>query len=426
MPFSLLTRFERRLFPGPATAIACAIIALTASILLPRLFEVNAAMRDGTGQLFGHDFALFWAAGELGHREGMSALWDIDRFNAALKVHFPAATFSPDTRFHYPPTILFPLAPLSALPLTLAFPIMIGTSIILLAIAMLRIIPDMRTILLMLGAPLVINALIYGQWSFLFAALMVFALIPVARGETAHPLATALFIMKPTLGLALPLAFLFVPGGWRKITIVLALIVALIVSNVLIFGVETWLSYLGALPESKKTLLEGLDTLAAHSATLGTVLQFNGVSPALARSCQWLFTIVILGVLAAIMRSGARGNLKAASLAAGTVLGAPYMMAYDFCLLLPAAAFFIRDGMMHGFRTGDRTIIAVVAIAAMFINKVQETSAVPFGFALSFGFFVLIATRARQSAAENKSGTQCDQEKADGMVPAQRLLQNEY
>ena len=163
MPFSLLTRFERRLFPGPATAIACAIIALTASILLPRLFEVNAAMRDGTGRLFGHDFALFWAAGELGHREGMSALWDIDRFNAALKAHFPAATFSPDTRFHYPPTILFPLAPLSALPLTLAFPIMIGTSIILLAIAMLRIIPDLRTILLMLGAPLVINALIYGQ-----------------------------------------------------------------------------------------------------------------------------------------------------------------------------------------------------------------------------------------------------------------------
>lgn len=426
MSNSIFKRFENRIFPGHAVCIAAAIAVFAAAVLLPKLLTHDERLRDGTGQLYGHDFALFWSATRLGIEEGMAAIWDNTRFIDSIHAHFPQSKFAPDTRFHYPPTILLVLGPLGAMPVTLAYPLMMGVSVSLLLVALLRIIPDLRTVIFALGTPLILNSLIYGQWSFLFAALMAFALIPVARGRAPHPLSTALFVMKPTLGLALPLAFIFAPHRWRTMGHVIALVLALILGSAMIYGVEAWVSYGAALSASKHFLMEGLDSLASHSTTLGTVLQFNGMPSATARALQWIFTSGILVVVAFVLRSSARGDLKASSIAAGTVLAAPYLMAYDLALLVPAAAFFVRDGMQNGFKTGDRFILALIGIAAMFTNTVQSAGPYPLGFALALGFFMLVADRAFDSAAENETGSERDQQKSDSVIPTQRLLQHEH
>lgn len=419
-------RAERGLL-APAALVLCLLAAIAFwAGLAPRLFAADAQLRDGTGQVYGHDFAQFWTAGRLAFEESPASVWQADRFSAAIVKNFPGKEVTETTRFHYPPPVLVPLAAFGAMPLTLAFPLMSLGGLALLVFALWRIMPGWRTVLSVLGAPVVLNALVYGQWSLWLAALLALALMPIARGGAPQSVAVSLFIMKPTLGLALPLGFLLLPIGGRAMALTLCWTFALIALTTALFGTESWHAYFAALPESRALLMDRLDVFLMQSTTLGSALQALGVSPARARLLQWVFTSGVLLAAAIIMHGKARPDLKAATLAAATVLAAPYCMVYDLALLVPAGAFFIRDGMAHGFKRGDQIAIAAGAVLPYFATDLQNATGLPVGFMIALSAFVFTASRAIASAAEHERRAERDEEKSDRMIPAERLLHHEH
>lgn len=426
MSVSLLLKAERHVLGRLAPWLALATALLFAAILLPPLFHADARRMDGTGQAYGHDFGQFWTAGRLALAGEARAVWQSERFVAELRADFPGKDFADGQRFHYPPPVLLPSAAFAMLPLTAAFPLMSLGGMALLLAALWRIMPDWRGTLLAASSPVALNALLYGQWSLWLAACLAFALLPVARGQAPHPLMSAAFVMKPTLGLALPLACLFAPGGWRRAFATVLIAAIVIALGIALFGLEPWRAFIAALPDSRAALMDQLEKFGTHSTTPGAALQSFGVSPARARLAQWAFTACGLIAAAVILASRARPDLKAATLAAAAVFAAPYCMVYDLALLIPAAFFFVRDAQFNGLHPGDRIWLAAGAILPFPAVAIQESTGMPVGFLIAFSAFAFLAARALASAAENESGSERDQEETDGMVPAQRLLQHEH
>lgn len=236
----------------------------------------------------------------------------------------------------------------------------------------------------------------------------------------------AVFIMKPTLGMPLPLAFLGPPIRWRSMIATALMAAALVIASIAVFGTASWQSFFSALPNSQKFLMQGLDHLTAHSITLGTILQSRHFSADIAQHAQLVWSIIILIIAARVSTSNARGSLKAATLAAATVTAAPYCMLYDLALLLPAGGFYVRDAHINGFRTGDRLILGLGAVVPYFAMEIQAATSIPIGFLTALIVFTLITSRALQSAAENQPGAERDEQKPSSVVPPERLFQNEH
>jgi arabinofuranan 3-O-arabinosyltransferase len=70
-------------------------------------------------------------------------------------------------------------------------------------------------------------------------------------------------------------------------------------------------------------------------------------------------------VLALMWRSRISYPLKAAALAAGTLLTTPYLFMYDMMVLAIAVAFLVRIGLNSGFRAYELPAL-VCALAAIF------------------------------------------------------------
>lgn len=418
---------ERRLTVGRVTVAAALIASVLGTFGLPQLLKIDERMRDGFGQLYGHDFAMFWSAGRVAIETGPEAPWQRKAFESAFNRYYPDHKTDRDSvRFNYPPVMLLALAPLSHLPVTTAYPLVMAAGFLFMVIALFRIMPAPHTVLWALGMPLLWQSMIYGQWSFWFAGFLAFALMPVAQGRGPAPWACAVFILKPPLAVALPLACLGVPDGVRSALRTVAMCCGLIALSMLVFGLASWQSFVASLSDSQRFLIGGLDDLIMHSTTFGSMVQMLGASASTARTMQLLFTFAILLLTGFIMRAGPRNALKVALIAVACVLAAPYFMIYDFALLVPAVAFYICDAQRHGFRTGDKLILLVCAVIPLVATEIQEAYHLPLPFLIALMVYGLIATRAFASAAENQRSAECNETKSSGMVPTERLFQHEH
>jgi hypothetical protein len=88
-------------------------------------------------------------------------------------------------------------------------------------------------------------------------------------------------------------------------------------------------------------------------------------------------------------RSRISYSLKAAALAAGTLLITPYLFLYDVMVLAIAVAFLVRIGLAQGFARYELPALGVVAALLMFYPLVGA----PTGFAATLIVTGLIARR---------------------------------
>ena len=72
-------------------------------------------------------------------------------------------------------------------------------------------------------------------------------------------------------------------------------------------------------------------------------------------------TALVAVVLAVVWRSRISYSLKAAALAAGTLLTTPYLFMYDMMVLAIPVAWLVRIGVAGGFRTYELPALAVAA-----------------------------------------------------------------
>jgi hypothetical protein len=193
-----------------------------------------------------------------------------------------------------------------------------------------------------------LNALV-GQNGFLTAALIGGALYLIPVRPVLAGICLGLLTYKPQYGLLFPIV-LIAAGHWRVFISASVTAIAMVFVSWLAFGTESWLAFFHWMPRfSQAFLTEGKATWWKLQSIFSLVRYFGGTEQ-LAWAFQWVLTASVAVVLALMWRSRVPYTLKAAALAAGTLLTTPYLFMYDMMVLAIPVAFLVRIGLKTGFR----------------------------------------------------------------------------
>jgi hypothetical protein len=158
----------------------------------------------------------------------------------------------------------------------------------------------------------------------------------------------------------------------------------------LAFGIDSWLAFFHWMPKFSQTFLtEGKAPWWKLQSIFSLVRYFGGSEP-LGWAFQWVLTAAVAVVLALMWRSRVQYTLKAAALAAGTLLTTPYLFMYDMMVLVIAVAFLVRVGLKTGFRGYELPALG----GALVLIGVYIFTATPTGLGATLIVSVLILGRA--------------------------------
>jgi hypothetical protein len=366
---------------------ACfALCAMNLTLCLVAYF-VGAWIYDRNSLGIPVDFISFWAAGRL-VLDGFPAQafdWDILRRIEVAKL---GQDFAGNYAWQYPPTFLFVASVLALLPYSVAYLGWVLASIVPYVAVMRAIVGHNFGVLLALAVPMVfINALV-GQNGFLTAALIGGTLYLIPIRPVLAGICLGLLTYKPQFGLLFPIA-LIAAGHWRVFVSASVTAIAMFVVSWLAFGTESWLAFFHSMPRfSQAHFTEGKAIWWKLQSLYAMVRHFGGTEQ-LAWVFQFVLTASVAVVVALMWRSRVPYTLKAAALAAGTLLATPYLFIYDMVVLAIPVAFLVRIGLRTGFRGYELPALggALVLIACYF-------TATPTGLGATLIVSILILGRA--------------------------------
>jgi arabinofuranan 3-O-arabinosyltransferase len=347
---------------------------------------------DGTGVQ--SDFVNVWAAGRLvleGH-PASAYDWPTHKIVEEAAVGHPFAGYF---GWHYPPPFLFVAAGLAFLSFAAAYAVwVLGTFPIYLA-AIRAIIGDRSGYLLAAAFPAILSNFIVGQNGFLTAGLFGGALFLLDRRPLVAGVLIGLLSYKPHLGFLFPIA-LAAGGYWRTFAAATMTAALMAAASWLAFGTDTWMAFFANIGHTEQAFLsEGAADLGKMQTAFGTVRTLGG-SEALAWCVQAAVALAAAIAVAALWRSRASQEIKAAALGTAAMLATPYLYTYDLVVLAVPLAFLFRLGRAHGFLTHEWAGIGFACFLILIFPFVKA----PVGFAAILIITALIARRALPSFAD--------------------------
>jgi len=273
--------------------------------------------------LIGIDFHTYAAAAVVGLHAGWSQIYDQGLVTVAQKALVPGYRTQP---FLSPPTVAWVVAPLQALPYTLAFELWVAitSSALLFALAWsstyrgtARVAAVLVALIPWWGA----QAVMVGQVvPLVAAALLISWRLLRDDHDVAAGLVLAMLLLKPNTALLAPLALL-VAGRVRAFAAwvaAAAVVAAICVVTLGVHGFGAYMADLSHLPSGANGLtLNGTFGIAGTAATVARVL-------------------IIAVTLITAFRYRNRTGLVLAAGAMGSLMIAPYLHASDLCVLIAA------------------------------------------------------------------------------------------
>jgi arabinofuranan 3-O-arabinosyltransferase len=373
----------------PSLLNACFVLFVINASFFPAAFFAHWWIFDEKGLGIPTDFVNVWSAGRLvldGHA-AQAYDWDIQK---QVQVAVLGQSYPGNFAWHYPPPFLFVASLLAHFPYAVAF---IGWA----AISLMPYLAVMRAIVgrpfgLLLAAafPVVLTNTLVGQNGFLTASLIGATLYLMPTRPVLSGICLGLLSYKPQYGLLFPLV-LIAASQWTVFFTAGAVALAMAFASWLAFGTESWQAFFHWMPMfSQAFLTEGRAPWGKMQSIFALVRYFGGTEQ-LAWVFQWIMSAGVAVALALMWRS--RSNisypLKAAALAAGTLLVTPYLFLYDMMVLAIAVAFLVRIGLRGGFERYELPALGLVAALLLFFPLVGA----PTGFAATLVVSGLIAGR---------------------------------
>lgn len=375
---------SRRLRAYPA--ILAAIAALVGGVWLAR----GEGAVDPGGRLIGTDFAAFYAASVL-IAEGRPA-GAYDDAELARVQHALAGREVPVYTNFYPPPGLLLMAPLARLSYLQALALWLAITLAAYVAVLWALWPRPLVPLLALASPAALVTIGHGQNAFLSGALLGGALLLLRRWPVPAGGLVGLLAYKPHLGLVLPLV-LAAGRQWRAIAAAALAVALLSLAATAAFGWAIWPAYLHRAGFASQVLAEGW--LAHHKMqSVYTALRLAGVVSALAFAVHWTVAGAAALAVALLWRGGAEWRLKAAALAASTVVVTPFVFDYDLALLGIPIVLMARDGAEHGFLPWEKTVLAAAWAVPLVSRQIGAVLAVSPGPLVSLALLALILRRA--------------------------------
>jgi hypothetical protein len=244
--------------------------------------------------------------------------------------------------FAYPPTTLLWIQPLKLFPFWPAYIAWSVASVAVFYASAKRLwpIPDAR---LALAGPMVLYALLGGQFSVFVAALVFMAFSSRFRGAWLGLAIT----LKPQMVFLAPL-FLLVDRDWRALVELGATVIAVCVLATFAFGPPIWADWVHSLPALQSAVTtRDIDRVALSPATLYQL-------PPIPLFVAGLAVALVAAVLA---RHRSR-QLKLTAICATSLLTAPYSLRYDLAVFAPMLAGYLLQGSW-------RSLIACIPFSGM-------------------------------------------------------------
>jgi hypothetical protein len=372
--------------------VCFALFAINVSFF-PAAYFSHAWIYGENGLGVPTDFVNVWAAGRM-VLDGLPALaydWDLQKQVelAVLKQDF-IGYFA----WHYPPPFLFVASFLAQFPYAAAFVGWVLISLMPYLAAMRAIVGRNFGLILALAVPCTFINVLDGQNGFLTAALIGGTLFLLPTRPVLSGICLGLLTYKPQYGLLFPLV-LIATFEWKVFFAAGVTAVALALASWFAFGTESWQAFFHWMPMfSQAFLTEGKAPWWKLQSIFALVRYFGG-SELLGWTFQWVMTGSVAVCVALIWRSTVRYSLKAASLAAATLLTTPYLFVYDMTVLAIAVAYLVRIGIARGFRLYELPALGVAAALMIIFNF----SGAPVGLAATLIVFGLILARCSQGRA---------------------------
>jgi hypothetical protein len=337
------------------------------------------------------DFVSFYAAGVLADSGTPELAYDQAAHDAAEQ---RATAAGVEYRFfYYPPVFLLLCAALAHLPYLAAFLLFEVATLALCLIVMRAIVAERgwSAIIPVLAFPAVFWAFGLGQNSFLTAALFGAGSLWIDRRPILAGLCFGALCYKPHFALLVPVALL-AGRHWRAFGAALGSAAALCGLSLIAFGWETWQEFLAAAAGSHATYASGRINFGGFVTPFGGVLLAGG-TPDMAYMAQAVATLGAGLLVAVVWRSGLPLPIRAATLAAATLVAVPVALIYDLMLAAVAATWLVRDPA--GLAGWEKVALAALFVLSMVPPDLAEAWHVPAGPIAALALLALIAARAQ-------------------------------
>jgi uncharacterized membrane protein YiaA len=362
-------------------------------IVIYAAFLIGAAISghwpvDANGHPILIDYLGMWSAGRLALAGHAAAAYDWAA-HKAVEIGAVGHDFDGYFSWFYPPTFFFATAPFAALPFVPALLAWVAAGLTLFLLGIRTVLPQRGSTILAAAAPVVLWNATAGQNGYLSAAIIAGALALIDRRPIVAGALIACLTFKPQFGLLIPVA-LIAGGYWRAFLSAAAATVLLAAISVAVFGTDAWAGFVSSIGIAYKTILVDTDVGAAKLQSIFGVLRVLGAGTGAAWAAQMTVAVPVVAFIAWLWRSSATTDLKAAALAAGTVLVTPYVFIYDLVILVVPVAFLARTGLS----TGE----AIAASAAALLLLSSPITSAPVGLAASLVVAGIVLARIIRSS----------------------------
>ena len=337
------------------------------------------------------DFVSFYAAGSLADAGTPELVYDQAAHGAAEE---RATESGVEYRFfYYPPVFLLLCAPLARLPYLVAFLVFEGATLILYLIVVRSILDEcsFAGLVPILAFPAVFWTLGLGQNAFLTAALFGAGTLCIDRRPIAAGLLFGALCYKPHFGLLVPVA-LAAGGHWRAFIAAFAAAAGLCLSSLMLFGWVTWSDFFTTVAASHATYESGRVAFGGLVSPFGAVLLLGGNSTT-AYAVQAGATLSAGLLVGFVWRSGHALPIRAATLAAATLVAIPVILIYDLMLAAVAVVWLVSARNGDELRVWEKVALAGSFLLLLDPRDFAEISHVPVAPLVGVALIVAVATR---------------------------------
>jgi len=368
-------------------AVISGIISLA---ILTYLIASSQGTLDYRGRPLGSDFSQVWTAGSMVLDGRAAEVWNWDK-HRAVQLAFHGPKLAEWYGWHYPPPFLLIAAALASMPYLLALFVWQAATLVPFAAMIRRFTGRREAWLFALAAPVSLICIMHGHNGFLTALLLGGGLMLLEKKPFAAGLLLGCLVYKPQFALVLPL-LLLVLWNWRAIAGAAVSSLGLIGVTLALWGSPVWQAFIDSLPLTRRIVIEQGRTGWEKIMSPFSAVRSWGGSVEFAYAVQGVFTFAAIAATLWLARK-ARPDVRNAAVTAAVLISTPYVLDYDFVVLMAGIAFLWRDAERHGWLPWEKSALALIWIAPLFARNLAGVTLFPLGLLTTILMLVLAVRR---------------------------------
>ena len=354
-------------------AVACLLLYI---VMIGVLFATANGTIDYKGRPLGTDFSQVWTAGTMVWDGRAAEVWNWPS-HFAVQREFHRSASVDLYGWHYPPPFLLVAALLATVPYLAALFLWQAATLVPLACLAQRYLGRRDGWLFVAAAPVSFICIAHGHNGFLTALLLGGGLILLDKRPLAAGLLLGCLVYKPQFALLIPL-LLLVTWQWRAIFGAALSSVALIAVTYAIWGWPVWQAFLDSLPLTRAVVIEQGSTGWEKIMSPFSAVRSWGMAVGPAYLVQGAASAAAIGAALWLAWSG-RPGLRNAAATAAVLIATPYVLDYDFVVLLLGIGFLWKDGEQHGWGDYEKSLLALAWIAPLVARNLAGLTLFPLG-----------------------------------------------